>query len=229
MWTKRLRTRREPLSYIAIGERERREDAAEELRLLYVLLTRAKRRLFLVGSLRSAAARLPLLAAMGAYPSAATSHLQLVLGALEEARRAGEAPVAHIVVHALDELAAPAAAAAAPGALDGWTKPLRRRAEADAAMAWVYPHLLDSDRPVKLTASGLLREAEGPRELPAMAERPQFMQEAGLTGAERGSAYHRALQLSGARPRCARSTALRWQRPSAPSSTPCAGKPPHRG
>ena len=40
----RLRTRREPLSYIAIGERERREDAAEELRLLYVLLTRAKRR-----------------------------------------------------------------------------------------------------------------------------------------------------------------------------------------
>ena len=38
-----LRTRREPLSYIAIGERERREDAAEELRLLYVLLTRAKR------------------------------------------------------------------------------------------------------------------------------------------------------------------------------------------
>ena len=62
-------------------------------------------------------------------------------------------------------------------------------------MAWVYPHLLDSERPVKLTASGLLREAEGPRELPTLAERPQFMQEAGMTGAERGSAYHRALQL----------------------------------
>ena len=30
---------------------------------------------------------------------------------------------------------------------------------------------------------------------PAMAERPQFMQETGLTGAERGSAYHRALQM----------------------------------
>ena len=196
----RLRTRREPLSYIAIGERERREDAAEELRLLYVLLTRAKRRLFLVGSLRSAAARLPLLAAMGAYPSAATSHLQLVLGALEEARRAGEAPVAHIIVHALDELPAPAAAQPRTGALDRLDEALAQTGGADEAMAWAYPHLLDSARPVKLTASGLLREAEGPRELPAMAERPQFMQETGLTGAERGSAYHRALQLLGLPP-----------------------------
>ena len=191
----RLRTRREPLSYIAIGERERREDAAEELRLLYVLLTRAKRRLILVGSLRRAASRLPLLASMGAYPSAATSHLQLVLGALEEARRAGEAPVAQIAVHALDELPAPEAAQPRAEALNRLDEALAQAGEADAAMAWVYPHLLDSERPVKLTASGLLREAEGPRELPAMAERPQFMQETGLTGAERGSAYHRALQM----------------------------------
>ena len=109
-----LRTRREPLSYIAIGERERREDAAEELRLLYVLLTRAKRRLFLVGSLRSADARLPLYAAMGACPSSATSHLQWMLGALEGEKRAGEAPSARVVVHGLDELAAPRCGAAAP-------------------------------------------------------------------------------------------------------------------
>ena len=190
-----LRTRREPLSYIAIGERERREDAAEELRLLYVLLTRAKRRLFLVGSLRSADARLPLYAAMGACPGAATSHLQWMLGALEEEKRAGEAPSARVVVHGFDELAAPAAQQPRPEAVDALDAALGQAGEQDAAMAWVYPHLLDSERPVKLTASGLLREAEGPRELPTLAERPQFMQEAGMTGAERGSAYHRALQL----------------------------------
>ncbi len=190
-----LRTRREPLSYIAIGERERREDAAEELRLLYVLLTRARRRLFLVGSLRSAAARLPLYAAMGICPSAAASHLQLMLGALEETKRAGEAPVALVAVHGMDELSAPATEQPRPEATDALDAALRQAGEADAAMAWVYPHRLDSARPVKLTASGLLREAEGPRELPALAERPQFMQEAGMTGAERGSAYHHALQL----------------------------------
>ena len=190
-----LRTRREPLSYVAIGERERREDAAEELRLLYVLLTRARRRLFLVGSLRSAAARLPLYAAMGICPSAAASHLQLMLGALEEAKRAGEAPVALVAVHGMDELPASATEQPRPEATDALDAALRQAGEADAAMAWVYPHRLDSARPVKLTASGLLREAEGPRELPALAERPQFMQEAGMTGAERGSAYHHALQL----------------------------------
>ena len=191
----RLRTRREPLSYIAIGERERREDAAEELRLLYVLLTRARRRLILVGSLRSAAARLPLFAAMGAWPSAAVSHLQLMLGALAEAERAGEPPVASVVVHALNELSAPVARQARPEATALLDEALREKGTADEGMAWVYPHLLDSERPVKLTASGLLREAEGPRELPQLAERPKFMQEAGLTGAERGSAYHRALQM----------------------------------
>ena len=191
----RLRTRREPLSYIAIGERERREDAAEELRLLYVLLTRARRRLILVGSLRSAAARLPLFAAMGAWPSAAVSHLQLMLGALAEAERAGEPPVANVVVHALNELSAPVARQARPEATALLDEALREKGTADEGMAWVYPHLLDSERPVKLTASGLLREAEGPRELPQLAERPKFMQEAGLTGAERGSAYHRALQM----------------------------------
>ena len=196
----KLGTRREPLSYLAIGERDRREDAAEELRLLYVLLTRAQQRLILVGSLRNAAARLPIFEATGDFPSAATSHLQLVLGALAAARRAGEAPVASVTVHALDELSGPPPVPEAEmGAQALLREALGQKAEErealDEAMAWVYPHMLDSERPLKLTASGLLREAEGPRELPALAERPQFMQEGGMTGAERGNAYHRALQL----------------------------------
>ena len=103
--------------------------------------------------------------------------------------------MASVVVHALNELSAPVARQARPEATALLDEALREKGTADEGMAWVYPHLLDSERPVKLTASGLLREAEGPRELPQLAERPKFMQEAGLTGAERGSAYHRALQM----------------------------------
>ncbi len=125
----KLGTRREPLSYLAIGERDRREDAAEELRLLYVLLTRAQQRLILVGSLRNAAARLPIFEATGDFPSAATSHLQLVLGALAAARRAGEAPVASVTVHALDELSGPSPV---PEAGDGRAGAFARSAGAES-------------------------------------------------------------------------------------------------
>ena len=66
-----------------------------------------------------------------------------------------------------------------------------------AQMAWAYPNPEDARKPLKLTASGLLRELEGPEAIPALTERPQFM--AGdarhMTGAERGTAYHRAMQL----------------------------------
>ena len=192
-----LGTRREPLSYLAIGERDRREDAAEELRLLYVLLTRAQQRLILVGSLRNAAARLPIFEATGDFPSAATSHLQLVLGALAAARQAGEAPVARVTVHALDELSGPPPIPEAETGAQALLRkaPAGEERGADEVAAWPTTHMLDSERPLKLTASGLLRETEGPRELPALAERPQFMQEGGMTGAERGNAYHTFLQL----------------------------------
>ncbi|HIS03409.1 MAG TPA: UvrD-helicase domain-containing protein [Candidatus Pullichristensenella avicola] len=192
-----LRTRREPLSYLAIGEREQREDAAEEMRLLYVLLTRARRRLILVGSLRNAAARLPLFEATGDYPCAATSHLQLVVGALSAARRAGEPPAARVVVHALDELAPPRPAQEADDSRQMLRAALAGEADLPTlqALSWVYPHKMDSERPLKLTASGLLRETEGPREMPTLLERPAFLQQAGMTGAERGSAYHRVMQM----------------------------------
>ena len=66
-----------------------------------------------------------------------------------------------------------------------------------AAMAWRYPDPEDARRPLKLTASGLIRELEGPEEVPALLERPQFLLEDArrMTGAERGTAYHRAMQL----------------------------------
>lgn len=48
-----LQTRRKTLPQLAISERARREDRAEELRVLYVMLTRARDRLELVGSVRN--------------------------------------------------------------------------------------------------------------------------------------------------------------------------------
>ncbi len=192
-----LHTRRETLSYLAIGEREQREDAAEEMRLLYVLLTRARRRLILVGSLRNAAARLPLFEATGDFPAAATSHLQLVVGALSTAQRAGEPPAAQVCLHALDELPAPRPAQGEDDARQVLRAALEEEAETPLVQAlfWTYPYKVDSERPLKLTASGLLRELEGPRELPELLKRPAFLQQAGMTGAERGNAYHRAMQM----------------------------------
>ena len=68
----------------------------------------------------------------------------------------------------------------------------------DSELAWRYPDELSTKKPLKLTVSGLLRELEGPEALPEMIERPAFMQEESektMTGAERGTAYHRAIQL----------------------------------
>jgi ATP-dependent helicase/nuclease subunit A len=56
---------------------------------------------------------------------------------------------------------------------------------------------LAADKPLKLTASGLLRKIEGPGQLPALVERPAFLSGDArrMTGAERGTAYHRCMQL----------------------------------
>ena len=65
-------------------------------------------------------------------------------------------------------------------------------------MRWVYPDGMTTGQPLKLTVSGLVRELEGPEQLPRIQRRPQFMEEAsapGMTAAERGTAFHRAMQL----------------------------------
>ena len=190
-----LRTRREPLSYIAIGERERREDAAEELRLLYVLLTRAKRRLFLVGSLRSADARLPLYAAMGACPGAATSHLQWMLGRWKRKSAPGKRRRRAWSSTVWTSLPRPRRNSRARRLRTRWTRRLVRRGSRTrpwpgSTRTCSTANALSSSPPPAFCAR---RKARA--ELPTLAERPQFMQEAGMTGAERGSAYHRALQL----------------------------------
>ena len=74
-----------------------------------------------------------------------------------------------------------------------------RAQEADAkwmeAYEWQYPHEEEILLPLKLTASGISRELAGPAQPPELIPRPSFLsEEGGMTGAERGTAAHAALQ-----------------------------------
>ncbi|HIU34523.1 MAG TPA: UvrD-helicase domain-containing protein [Candidatus Pullichristensenella excrementigallinarum] len=196
----KLRTRRSTLPFEAIRERRRREDAAEELRLLYVLLTRAKSRLILTGSVRNYETEQAVARASQARVGMADSHLQVVLGALLTAVDEGCAPRAHILCHSPAALRASAPARQTQEGLALFDNILSSPDTPESralreAMLWQYPDALSVRRPLKLTASGLLRELEGPEEIPPLEPRPRFLSEEGaMTGAERGSAYHRALQ-----------------------------------
>ena len=196
-----LRTRRVTLSQAAILARQRREDAAEEMRILYVMLTRAQEQLVLVGTVKDADRARSRWEALSASPFAATSHLDLVMAA----RCAAEAEVLPLysdldVIPAGSIRVGEAAEAGEARRLfeDVMARPEDyAEPELDAQLSWQYPNPEDAKKPLKLTASGLLRELEGPEELPALLERPTFLSEDAtkMTGAERGTAYHRCMQL----------------------------------
>ena len=197
-----LRARRVTLPQVAIMERQRREDSAEELRILYVLMTRARERLILTGSeKRVAAARLRWMA-LSDRPFAANTHMDVVMAARTGAELEGEELHSTFEVVALQALR------------EGL--PVERQSPARQLMAaiaehpgdyevpafsrelnWRYPAPEGARNPMKLTASGLIRELEGPGEVPTLQDRPAFMQAeaAQMTGAERGTAYHRGMQL----------------------------------
>ncbi len=196
-----LRTKRRTLAQSAIAARRSREDAAEELRILYVLLTRARERLILVGSVRGAERAGRRWNALSRAVFASNSHLDVLMAARAAILRDGADPHSTVTLHPAGELSAESLGRpdprarfdeilAEPGRFDG--------AALEAEMRWRYPDPLGSAKPLKLTVSGLLRELEGPSQLPDLPERPQFMAEEApgrMTAAERGTAYHRAMQL----------------------------------
>ena len=196
-----LRTKRKTIAQSAIAERRKREDAAEEMRILYVLLTRAQERLILVGSVKGAEKSFAKWNAMSRSISAANSHLDLVMAARTGAMLDGADTFSTVEVHAANELSGDRQEIPDPRALldDVLSNPKSYADETlNAEMHWTYPDALSSKKPLKLTVSGMLRELEGPSQLPEMIERPMFLQEdsaRSLTGAERGTAYHRAIQL----------------------------------
>ena len=196
-----LRTRRVTLPQAAILSRQKREDAAEELRILYVMLTRAQEKLVLVGTVKGADRAMKRWQALAAAPFAANSHLDVVMAARCGAEADGLPLHSRLeIVPApsigFDDRADARGAAALFDAI--MADPSAYANEAlEREMAWRYPDALSAEKPLKLTASGLLRELEGPGEIPPLVDRPQFLSEDArrMTGAERGTAYHRAMQL----------------------------------
>ena len=207
----RLNTRRDTLPRQAIEERVRREDYAESLRVLYVMLTRAKERLILIGSAKNPDERLRDAFLTLEEPVYRRDYLDVLLPAI--LRMPGSEPLwerlwrqprlhegAPRVSCRLTSRSGMRISARAEG-----QSALERMEEAmagpwgpvDEAFRWVYPHREEAAIPVKLTASGLSHEidAEGPRQVPELTERPAFLAEdmPAMTGAERGTALHAAL------------------------------------
>ena len=184
-----LQTRRKTLPQAAIAERTRREDRAEELRVLYVLLTRARDRLVLVGSVKRAEPMFTRWAAMKETPGAANSYLDVIMPALDGAPEG----LATVAVHG-GELFTRAEADTVEASVP--TEDVPTDDALVRALLWSYPQDRAARQPLKLTVTGLLREIQSPDGLDPLIERPAFLAQdpKRMTGAERGTAYHRAMQ-----------------------------------
>ena len=176
-----LASSRETLAQAAIEARLAREDYNEEMRILYVLMTRAIDRLILVGraATRDARARFLLCGEAGLRPM---SYLE----AVEPAARAMGAACG-IAWHGVE------GAEEAEAAPEAETPPASDDEALRAAILWRYPFEERVMMPLKLTVSGLVREETGPRALPPLGRRPLFMTEEGPRAAEYGTLTHGAL------------------------------------
>ncbi len=202
-----LETCRDTVARQAITAQETFESRAEELRILYVMLTRAKSRLILTGTVSDLNAKCTAWRIAARETGIYSSFLDIVAAAAygcpgAQALGGGEAgggPRVNVRVFA------PGASAKAEGEddetartpLDALEAALDAKYEnprVSEALFWRYPHANDAHAPVKLTASGLAREVEGAEAVPDIVARPVFLQERSLTATERGTAVHAALR-----------------------------------
>ena len=220
--------RYDSVSKSALALTLRREAKAEEMRILYVALTRAKEKLICIDCMKRAGARVRDLAAIGSYPaepeavaSARALGDWLLLPLLQSVQAEPIRRWAGLDAEHLQDAVGwevflwenPTRQAAAPSAAP---VPAQRAGEElpfDAAqLDWVYPHAASAVIPSKVTATQLkgraldqeIAENAAPeRRVRAVSfEKPRFLQkERGLTAAERGTAMHAVMQyLDFARP-----------------------------
>ena len=187
------------LARCAIQRRLERETLSEEMRLLYVALTRAKERLYVTASLADPEKRMEKLRAALSVPMA------------PEALAGASAPVDWLLSAALadggehwrlriceaDDAAEEAVDAPAAVPADGAAlRELARR------LAFVYPHAAAEKLPSKVTATGLKGRAEPDADAVSLAPKrarafrmPDFSRKGKpATGAEKGTATHLVLQ-----------------------------------
>ena len=181
----RLSTRRSTYSRAAIQSVISREETAEDIRVLYVLLTRARERLILTGTSKDWNKTLEAVSQRESDPAGASSPLLMLLAALGRDR--------------LNEYLNIKTVCTADITLNKEETECGKVVETDEEyidrLLWTYPYAGSEYIPLKLTASGLLRSLDAPGGAEEMVRRPVFMQEKGLTGTETGTAYHRAMQL----------------------------------
>ena len=195
-----LGTRRDTVTCLAARSLARLENANEELRLLYVLCTRASDRLILTGRVKDIdASRARWMAAPPGVRTLRT-WLDAIAPAVPglAATENGEADVALRVWDAASfgtpgalraEEAGPSSLAALEDALEapGAPDPVL-----DASYSWQYPYASATLSPLKMTVTGLARETQGPAERSAPAALPDFLS-GEKRAMERGSAVHAAL------------------------------------
>ena len=204
------------LAYNAIRAALYREMLSEELRVLYVAMTRAEEKLILTASVRDPAALLDRYAAMADDPMlcapAALAGEAGFAGWLLRGLAVEIDPCWHVYAAAPEADPAepePAGPAAVP---DVGPEPPDLPAPDTEALTWVYPHADAVSVPSKLTATSLARalpEQADAEPLPCLREavkepaeggrrgwsRPRFIGQRGLTPAERGTALHLAMQF----------------------------------
>ena len=208
------------LARLAIEEKLRRENLAEEQRILYVAMTRPKEKLILVDSMYNAAGRLQKLAAMASCPVLPETvagcktfgeWLLLPLLCRPEAaplRACGEAEVEHLYERDTSPwqvfLHDSEAYRTRPGRAVLTEETEGREAAFDPELLeFQYPYRLETDLPAKVTATQLKGRAldeeiaEKAAHMPYIRplSQPKFRQQRhGLTPAERGTATHLVLQ-----------------------------------
>ncbi len=186
------------LSLRAIAARRRREELSEQMRVLYVAMTRARERLIMSCAVKNAAEKVPALTArtgpldprlLAAAPDAATWLL----------RAAGVDGGEHIALHIVP----------IPDRQTAEEAPVRPAAEADPALvarleanaAWRYPYASAVTLPSKLTATQARRLEAADMEAQSLTptqrgfRRPDFgRDERPMSGTERGIAAHLVMQ-----------------------------------
>ena len=183
----------------AVAARLNRELLSEEMRLLYVALTRAKERLFITAATAEPEKRLDRLRAGLSVPLApemlldANAMADWLLGAA----LADEGKTLRLTLCETEEAQAPEEAEAPRGAAEAGAEP-----ELERLLGFVYPHEAATRLPSKLTATGLKGRREADEEAAELAPRrrrpfrmPDFArQNRPLSGAEKGTATHLVLQ-----------------------------------
>ena len=200
-----LVSRRDTIALKAIDWKNKRKDLAEELRILYVTMTRAIDRLILVGSVKNLESRLTRWKLQAQCPGLYDSCLDIVAAAAIGCPgsellfgRTGEAlPGVKTAVIQGGDMEAGQDAGTADGMeiLRGMLASDKLDKELYETILWKYPEKEKPYTPVKLAVTGLNREFTGGDRLPEVMTEPDFI--SGRDKGEstnRGTAIHMALR-----------------------------------